>query len=115
MERKLTKPCKKLFHIFKFKGRTIILCILYVNNYPISYLKTGMSICNPEDNYDEKLGKKIAESRANHERNLEIDKFFIYDSSESTYGLLNYRLKLIEEHIKLNPEYFIKSLKTKNK
>lgn len=126
MNAKLTKKCSKLFHMFTIKSRKVILCIKskYLPVFKdeketaikeTNYSQIGMSICNPLDKFDEKLGKKIAEAKADHKRNLHIRQIYIPNEVDKNFGLLTYLLKEQEELIRLEPESFIKALTRKQK
>ena len=124
MEAKLTKPCYKLFHQFKLKDRVITLCCVTEHAYTSirpGYITTlrhyvGISITNPADKYDEKLGRKIAEDRASYNLKNDIKKhIFKYDGDELSYGMLLAYLKECEERIRLEPEKYIPSLSNKKK
>lgn len=113
-EPKLTRPCDKLFRIFKFKGRTITLCSI---NTPKT-INIALSICSPDDVFDESKGKHIAKARAIHEnaikRKLLVRSIYFeysYNIINRTYGLHDLLLREVEEMIKLNPKQYIKGLK----
>ena len=108
MKAKLTVPCKKLFHQFKLKDRTVILCAKETS----VNIQIGMSICNPLDKFDEKLGKHIAERKAVHpKRKLHISQYYVPHKELFTFGLFQYLLKQKEELIKLNPHKYIPAIK----
>lgn len=67
-------------------------------------LKLGYAICNPNDKFDEKLGKMIAEGRArkNHKYALFATKLG-YINTDSVAALL----KREAEFFKKNPETYI--------
>lgn len=62
------KNMKKIFKTFEFKGRKITLCVKTQDKNPLNGLyitSVGYAVCNPKDEYNEELAKKISEGRAN--------------------------------------------------
>lgn len=105
-------PCSKRYRTFTMNNRKVTLCavtqdsnMLYSNTY------VGISICNPNDKYDSKLGRNIAYDRANYCNKTGKSKhiFKRYGDTMLT-GMIEAYLRECEMRIREEPSKYIKSL-----
>ena len=102
--------CVKRYKVFTMNNRTITLCAIQ-NGGLTSYTYVGMSICNPNDTSNPKLGRNIAYARANYyEENGKRKHTFRRYGDTMLTGMVDAYLKECEMKIRENPSEYIKSL-----
>ena len=104
--------CFKRYRIFTMNNRTITLCAINKDNSRYNtYVYVGISICNPNDKYDPKLGRNIAYARANYYNKTGKSRhiFKRYGDTMLT-GMIEAYLRECEMKIREEPSKYIKSL-----
>ena len=104
--------CSKRYKVFTMNGRTITLCAVNHNyNKSHSYIYVGISICNPNDTCNPKLGRNIAYARANYyEQKGKIRHTFRRYGDTMLTGMVEAYLRECEMKIRENPSKYVKSL-----
>ena len=92
---------------YKIKDNKTICYIWYYNPFTQNIQKAvGVALCNPDDKYNETLGKRLAESRAKTHLYLTI----VYDANITLREISDKHMKLA----RLERNHFDKLLTTNN-
>lgn len=104
----IDKNLRKVYKEFSYKKRRFTTCIVYRGtigfDLEVSSVNIGISVCNPDDKYNKKLGQHISYERAKKAKGL-----YISMKVRRTYGSFIAALEEVQTHIKENLSLYVPS------